>query len=264
MADLAVRLLNVSYASNGTQILSGIDLCFRPGLFNVVLGPNGAGKSTLIRIAAGSFAPSSGKVLYGDIPALSFDATTLARRRAVLSQQIELSLPLLVEDVVLMGRYPHYRDAPSIRDKEIVSRALDLVDMAGRRHQPYPTLSGGERQKTHLARVLAQIWDDDDDRDERILFLDEPTTSLDIHYQIHLLDTARKFLARRCTIVASLHDLNMAFDYGDHFFLLDFGRLLCEANGAGSIPKELIERVYRVRAEMIASADQIAYWRFRL
>lgn len=164
-----------------------------------------------------------------------------------------------------MGRYPHYRGTPSSRDKEIVSRALDLVDMTSRRRQPYPTLSGGERQKTHLARVLAQIWNDDDDRDERVLFLDEPTTSLDIHYQIHLLDTARKFLARRCTIVASLHDLNMAFDYGDHFFILDFGRLLYEADGARSIPKELIERVYRVKADWIGqSADQIAYWRFRL
>jgi iron complex transport system ATP-binding protein len=265
MADLAVRLLNVSYSSGGKQILSDLDICFRPGLFNVVLGPNGAGKSTLMRIAAGRFAPSSGKVLYGDLSALSLDATWLARRRAFLSQQIELSFPLLVEEVVLMGRYPHYRGAPSSRDKEIVSKALDLVDMGGRRRQPYPTLSGGERQKTHLARVLAQIWNDDDESEERVLFLDEPTTSLDIHYQIHLLDMARKFLARRCTIVASLHDLNMAFDYGDHFFLLEFGRLLYEAEGARSIPKELIERVYRVKAEMIGqSADQSAYWRFRL
>ena len=85
MADLAVRLLNVSYSSGGKQILSGLNICFRPGSFNVVLGPNGAGKSTLMRIAAGRFAPSSGKVLYGDLPAMSLDATWLAQRRAFLS-----------------------------------------------------------------------------------------------------------------------------------------------------------------------------------
>ncbi|HUI27692.1 MAG TPA: ATP-binding cassette domain-containing protein, partial [Candidatus Kryptonia bacterium] len=196
---------------------------------------------------------------YGDARVAALDSAALARRRAVLSQQIELTFPLLVEDVVLMGRYPHYRGQPSPRDTEIVSEALAEVDMVGRRLQPYPTLSGGERQKTHLARVLAQIWEGGE---ERVLFLDEPTTSLDIHYQLHLLDTARKFLGRGVTIVASLHDLNMAFDYGDRFFLLDSGRLVHEAETARAIPTDLIERVYRVKAAVGDSAGR--FLRFRL
>jgi iron complex transport system ATP-binding protein len=257
MADLVVRLRDVSYAVGAARILENIDLEFAPGCFNVVLGANGAGKSTLMRIAAGRLTPSSGDVLYGDAPVASLDAAALARRRAVLSQNVELNFPLSVEDVVLMGRYPHYHGAPSIKDTEIVSGALDLVDMTSRRHQPYPTLSGGERQKTHLARVLAQIWNDDDEED-RILFLDEPTTSLDIHYQLHLLDTARTFLARHCTIIASLHDLNMAFDYGDRFCLLESGRLVHD--GKAPVPKELIERVYRIKADV----EQTGHWRFRL
>ena len=265
MADSTIRLRNVSYAAGGAQILADIDVEFRPGRFNVILGPNGAGKSTLMRIAAGRLAPSSGEVLYGETPVASLDATTLARRRAVLSQHVELTFALAVEDVVMMGRYPHYRSAPADADKDIVAQALDLVDMTSRRHQPYPTLSAGERQKTHLARVLAQIWNEDANAQERTLFLDEPTTSLDIHYQIHLLDTARDFLKRRCTIVASLHDLNMAFDYGDHFFLLESGRLLHEADDVRAIPKALIERVYRVRADMVGeSADEAGLWRFSL
>ncbi|HTW35278.1 MAG TPA: ATP-binding cassette domain-containing protein [Rhizomicrobium sp.] len=260
MADAAVRIRDVSYAAGSVQILSAIALDFQPGRFNVVLGPNGAGKSTLMRIAAGRLAPTSGDVLYGETSVAAFDMTALARRRAFLSQNVELTFPLAVEDVVLMGRYPHYRGVPSLKDKEIVARALDLVDMTARRHQPYPTLSGGERQKTHLARVLAQIWNDEESAEERILFLDEPTTSLDIHYQLHLLDTAREFLKRRCTIVASLHDLNMAFDYGDRFFLLESGRLVHEADSARAVPKDLIERVYRVKAE----TGEGGYWRFRL
>jgi iron complex transport system ATP-binding protein len=260
MADAAVRIRDVFYAVGSAQILSGVALDFRPGRFNVVLGPNGAGKSTLMRIAAGRLAPSSGVVLYGATSVASLAAGALARRRAFLSQNIELAFPLAVEDVVLMGRYPHYRGTPSRKDREIVARALDLVDMTAKRRQPYPTLSGGERQKTHLARVLAQIWNDDDAAEERILFLDEPTTSLDVHYQIHLLHTARDFLERRCTIVASLHDLNMALDYGDHFFLLESGRLVHEADGRGAVPKELVERVYRVKADV----SEAGYWRFRL
>jgi iron complex transport system ATP-binding protein len=258
MAEPVIRLREVSYAVGHAQILAHVGIEFQPGRFNVILGPNGAGKSTLMRIAAGRLAPSSGEVLYGEWPVAALDATMLARRRAVLSQNVELTFPLSVEDVVMMGRYPHYRGVPSPRDREIVARALDLVDMTARRQQLYPTLSGGEKQKTHLARVLAQIWNDDDAGEERILFLDEPTTSLDIHYQIHLLDTAREFLARRCTIVASLHDLNMAFDYGDHFFLLESGRLVHECDRA--VPKALIERVYRVKAD----AGEDGHWRFRL
>src|SRR5580700_5530446 len=109
MADSTIRLRNVSYAAAGAQILADIDLDFQPGRFNVILGPNGAGKSTLMRIAAGRLAPTSGEILYGDTQVAALDAAKLARRRAVLSQHVELTFPLPVEDVVLMGRYPHYR-----------------------------------------------------------------------------------------------------------------------------------------------------------
>jgi iron complex transport system ATP-binding protein len=265
MADAPIRLRHVSYATTGVRILSDIDLAFRPGRFNVILGPNGAGKSTLMRIAAGRLTPSTGEVLYGDAAVASFDMAALARRRAVLSQHVELTFALAVEDVVMMGRYPHYRGAPAKLDRDIVERALDLVDLTARRHQPYPTLSEGEKQKTHLARVLAQIWNEDTAAPERTLFLDEPTASLDIHYQIHLLETARDFLKQRCTIVASLHDLNMAFDYGDHFFVLDSGRLLHEADSAGAVSATLIEQVYRVKAELLGTGtDRPGVWRFSL
>lgn len=255
MSDAAVRLENVSYAAGVVPILSGIDLAFRRGSFTVVLGPNGAGKSTLMRIASGRLAPKAGRVLLDGEPVAAIAPDTLARRRAVLSQNAELAFPLPVEDVVMMGRYPYYRGAPSPRDRAIVAEALALVDMTAHRHQPYPTLSGGERQKTHLARVLAQIWEGED----RILFLDEPTTSLDIHYQLQLLETARGFLARGCTIIASLHDLNMALATGDNFVLLDRGAIAFAADSAAALPREIIERVYRVKAE-----GETGAWRFRL
>ena len=155
LADVCVE--DVSFRMGKAQILHSIDLVFRKGKFNIILGPNGAGKSTLMRIAAGHPPPTSGRVLYGAEPIASWDSIALAHRRAMLSQQSELVFPLHVEDVVLMGRYPHYRATPSKRDREIVTEALLLVEMADRRHQAYPTLSGGERQKAHLARVLAQI-----------------------------------------------------------------------------------------------------------
>ncbi|MFI5232442.1 MAG: ATP-binding cassette domain-containing protein, partial [Gemmatimonadales bacterium] len=119
-----VELRGVQYRASGTRILHDVNLAFRPGRFNVILGPNGAGKSTLLKLATGLLKPSEGEVLYGGRNARDIDVNELARRRAVLSQHVELAFPLSVEDVVLMGRYPHYASVPGARDRDIVERAL--------------------------------------------------------------------------------------------------------------------------------------------
>ncbi|MGH7506798.1 MAG: heme ABC transporter ATP-binding protein [Longimicrobiales bacterium] len=255
----------VGYRAGGTLILDELNAGFPPRRFNIILGPNGAGKSTLLRIAAGLLQPSAGAVWYDDRALATFSVEELARKRAVLSQHVELTFPLPVRDVVLMGRYPYFGRVPTARDREIVERALELVGMVEKRMQHYSTLSGGEQQKVHLARVLAQIWNYDDHAEHKYLFLDEPTTSLDVHYQIHLLDIARDLLEHNCTVVAVLHDLNVAFHYGNAFFLLERGRLVLAADRAPDIPPELIERVFQVRARRVADpVGTDVFWRFSL
>jgi len=261
-----VELRDVSFRAGGTLILDRVSVQFRSGQFNVVLGPNGAGKSTLLRVATGLAMPASGDVTYGGRSVRDFDAESLARTRAVLSQHVELAFPLPVSDVVMMGRYPHYRRVPSPRDREIVDRALEMVGMTEKRDQAYPTLSGGEQQKVQLGRVLAQIWNFDvpvAERVHRFLFLDEPTSSLDVHYQIQLLDLARELLAYECTVVAILHDLNTALEYGTHFVLLDRGRVAHEAERAEDLGQAELERVFRVRARAV-NDDGRTFWRFTL
>jgi len=261
-----VEVKGVTYrvgGPNGPRILDDVTARFEACKFNVILGPNGAGKSTLLRVATGLLRPSAGEVRYGDRPVTAFGADELARTRAVLSQHVELAFPLRAEEVVLMGRYPHYGAAPTSRDREIVSRALEIVGMTEKRRQPYPTLSGGEQQKVQLARVLAQIWNLDDSHEHKYLFLDEPTSSLDVHYQLHLLDVARDLLAHNCTVIAVLHDLNVAFQYGEHLFVIDGGRIAYETSDASAISAELIERVFRVRATRLGE-DGHATWRFSL
>ena len=164
----------------------------------------------------------------------------------------------------MMGRYPHFGRVPSARDREIVQAALELVGMEGKAAQSYPTLSGGEQQKVQLARVLAQIWNYEDPSEPKVLFLDEPTTSLDIHFRIHLLDTTRALLDVNCTVVAILHDLNTAFEYGDAFFLLEEGRVVHDTREEGEIPLPLLERVFQVRARRVADPEGGGVWRFGL
>jgi iron complex transport system ATP-binding protein len=260
-----VEIRNVFYRAGDARILDHVSAEFRQNRFSVILGPNGAGKSTLLKIATGLLLPTEGDVLYGQRRLSEFSGDALARTRAVLSQQIDLAFSLSVRDVVLMGRYPHYGHAPSTRDLEIVAEAIDLVGLAEKRDQPYPTLSGGERQKTHLARVLAQIWKYESPRESRYLFLDEPTSGLDIHYEIHILDVARSLLALDCTVIAVMHDLNVALQYADDFFFLEGGRLVHQTGNKDAISRDLIEQVFHVNAHKVVDADDNqTFWRFGL
>jgi iron complex transport system ATP-binding protein len=260
-----VEIRDVSYEVNRARILDHIGTTFRTNRFNVILGPNGAGKSTLLKIATGLLEPTSGEVRYGDRRVGEFSGSLLAKKRAVLSQQVDLAFSLPLEDVVLMGRYPHYGHTPSTRDLKIVREAIEVVGLTAKKDQPYPTLSGGERQKAQLARVLAQIWRSDPAEEGRFLFLDEPTSGLDIHYAIHILNVARSLIELDCTVIAVMHDLNVALQYADAFFFLEKGRLVFETDDRGQISRELIERVFSVNAHQVIDAvDNQPFWRFGL
>jgi iron complex transport system ATP-binding protein len=262
-----VELRDVSYRAGEATILRDVSVRLEAGRMNVILGPNGAGKSTLLRIATGLAHPSTGSVVYDDRTLASFDDQELARRRAVLTQHVELAFPLEVADVVMMGRYPHFGRVPMARDREIVHEALSLVGMLEKAAQAYPTLSGGEQQKVQLARVLAQIWSTDSTGAQapRYLFLDEPTTNLDVHYQLHVLSIARTLVDERTTMIAILHDLHVAFQFGDHFVLMDRGRVAFEARSAREVPMDVLERVFDVRARPITDAATAeVFWRFEL
>lgn len=260
-----VELHSVEYRVGEVHILKNVSLRFRPHRFNVILGPNGAGKSSTLKISTGLAKATSGQVTYAGKPLASYRTVELARMRAVLSQHVELAFGLPIREVVMMGRYPHYGRAPSRRDRDIVTRTLDLVDMTAKSEQAYSTLSGGEQQKVQLARVLAQIWTEDGSGDEKFLFLDEPTAGLDVHYQIHILDIARELLRHRCTVIAILHDLNIALQYGNSFFMISKGRLVHETDDPDDIRRELIEEVYGVRAHRILDPEtNQGIWRFSL
>jgi iron complex transport system ATP-binding protein len=245
----------VSYRAGGKQILDAVTLNFRANRCNVLLGPNGAGKTTLLRIAAGLLRPSAGTVTWAGAAIAGTGLEALARRRGFLSQHVELPFALEAAAVVRMGRYPHHGEAPARRDAEIVRDALALVGLSDKAAQNYATLSAGEQQKVQMARVLAQIWDAGGGGAGRYLFLDEPTTNLDIHHQLQLLEITRGLLRGGCTVVAILHDLNLALQYGDCFFVLQGGRVVREADDSGGISRELIEDVFGVSAHAVADAE---------
>lgn len=229
---LAARGLVFSVDGGRKTLLTGVDLDLRPGEFHAIIGRNGAGKSTLLKLLTGEVAPSSGEIELWQTPLGRYRPRQLARNRGVLAQHTELHFDYRALEVVLIGRIPHQRN--QIETDEDVSIALDClhrVGLAGYEDRNYLTLSGGEQQRVHLARVLAQITpgsarrDRADDRPP-LLFLDEPTSSLDLHHQNQVLEIARS-LARdhSATILAVLHDLNLAARYADTITLLSAGRV---------------------------------------
>lgn len=150
---------NIHYRIGEKQILNGISAQFNPGQFNMILGPNGSGKSTFLKVFSGEIQKYDGNVFYDDKKIALYKKEELATYRAVMSQQPELSFPLMVEEVVMMGRYPHFTFNPNKKDTSICNQVMERMNLTSFKERNYLTLSGGEKQRVQFARVLAQVWE---------------------------------------------------------------------------------------------------------
>lgn len=245
---LTARQLSV--LRGGRAIVDTVSATFRPGRLSVVLGPNGAGKSTLLRVLTGTLKPDRGEVLLGDRSLHTLAIEELAQRRAVLVQESMLQFDFSVEEVVLLGRIPHLTGWESAHDHDACERALALMELTAMRYRRYPTLSGGEKQRVHLARVLAQLdTGGQSTHEERWLFLDEPTSALDLRHQHSTLALARQLaVAQGLGVIAVIHDLNLALSYADEVLVLADGRTAAHGTPDDVLTAELIHRVYGVHA----------------
>lgn len=243
---------DLSYTIGSKALLQGITCSFLPGKTNLIIGPNGAGKSTLIRLLSGQLRPTSGEVFYHrDQNIRNLPAAELARSRALLSQNVELAFPLRVAEVVMMGRYPHFSYQPSAHDHEICAAAMRFFDVTDLSERNYLTLSGGEMQRVHFARVAAQIWDSSQ-KTSRYLLLDEPLTYLDIYYQIDFMDKLVELVrGHNLVVVGVVHDLNLASKYADYLVLLQQGNLIAQGTKNEVLTRALIREVYKMDVEVM-------------
>jgi len=241
---------NISYSIGKKSILSKVSAEFLPGEFNMILGPNGSGKSTFLKIFSGELHSNEGDVLYDGKKIRSIKNDELAKYRAVMSQQPELSFPLMVDEVVMMGRYPHFNFNPNKKDIAICEEVMERLNLSSFNERNYLTLSGGEKQRVQFARVLAQIWEQPVEG-TRYLFLDEPLTSLDINYQQEFLQVAREFTSKDTVLVAVMHDINLATQYADRLFFLKQGELIAQGKPKDILNEALIKKVFDVNVKLI-------------
>lgn len=245
-----LKLDNISYQIRKKNILGGINLTFEPGKISMILGPNGSGKSSLLKIFSGAERHFNGKVYYNGIDLSSISNEILAKKRAVLSQQSQLQFPLPVKDVVMMGRYPHFSFQPSKEDEEISEEVISKMQLKHLQNRNYLTLSGGEKQRVHFARVLAQLWSIPEN-DNRYLFLDEPLNSLDINFQQEFLQIAKSFINPQTIIVAIVHDINLAIRFSDQVSFLKNGQVVASGIPNDIVNPDILDDVFGVKTMVI-------------
>lgn len=244
---------DVTIQRSGQRLLACVSLSVTPGQVHAILGPNGAGKSTLLGVLAGDLPPDSGRVTLDDRDLSNWELSALARRRAVLPQQESLRFGFTTAEVVFdLGRLP-WGEADGDLRRRIVSQAMQATGVEAMAAQRYPTLSGGERARVQLARVLAQLAGDP--AEPRYLLLDEPTASLDLAHQYQCLHQMRRFAANGGGVLAVLHDPNQALAFADRVTLLQHGRLVASGAAAEVLSAERLSALYGIELGVHVSAS---------
>lgn len=234
---MMLSVADVTFGYRSAPVLEDVSFTVRPGEFLAVLGNNGAGKSTLLRCVTRMIRPQTGVVLLGEDDVHLMSGTERARRIGYVPQRAEAS-HMTVYDTVLVGRTPHITWSASHRDHHVVEDVLAELGLEDLAMRPIDELSGGELQKTIIARALAQ--------EPRVLLLDEPTSSLDLRNQLDVLETVKRVTsAQGVAVIAVMHDLNLALRFADAFLLLSDGRVHA-CGGPGVVTPESIAEVYGV------------------
>ena len=226
----------------GTRILRGVDATMDRGRFVGLVGPNGAGKTTLLRTIAGAITPDSGSITVAGERIGDLSSKATSRLVTTVPQDTTVAFEFDVRTVVEMGRHPHRSRIGgwTNADTAAVERALDRTDTQRFADRVVTTLSGGERQRVLLARALAQ--------ETPVLLLDEPTGSLDINHQVRTLELVRDLVAGGRTVIAAIHDLDLAARYCDHLVLLSDGEVVADGTPASVLTESAVGEAFDARA----------------
>ncbi len=238
---MSISIADVHWAASKAVIIDGVSLDVQPGMMLGLLGPNGSGKSSLLRLICRLRQVKSGVITLGGADIGSMRRHEIARRVALVEQQVTTEADVTVLEVVRLGRTPHKITLSPWQDKDeiAVRNALQDVGLTDKVDRLWHTLSGGERQRVQIARALAQTPSE--------LLLDEPTNHLDIQHQLEVLDIVAKL---PITSVVALHDLNLAAMFCDRLAVLKAGRIVAGGTPEEVLTEQLIRDVFGVRAHI--------------
>lgn len=236
---------NISLHLSGFDLLRNISLEVEAGAVTAIVGPNGAGKSSLLKVLTGEVTATRGDVYLNQRELTHWPLLDRAQMLAVLPQHTLLNFPFTADEVVGLGRIPHQTGVT--KDNQIITQALDLVDASYLQKRFYTQMSGGEKQRVQLARVLAQIWQPSD-HGEQFLVLDEPTSAFDLSHQQLTLDIVRQLAERGVGVLMVVHDLNLAARCADNLVVFDGGVIAAQGKPKDILSEQLIDKVFGVKS----------------
>ena len=222
---LALHLKSVSYVINNKKIINDISFQIELNDFVSIVGPNGSGKSTLIKLISGDIMPDNGDIDVLGKGQSDWDILDLAFRRSILGQFNNLSFAFTAMDVLKMGVYPLKNKTLTVNVDNVYEKLLKVFDLDDLKYQIYTTLSGGEKQRVQLARVISQIWTSNT-FNNKLLILDEPTSFLDIKHQLSLFSFLKDLNRMGLTIVMVMHDINQAVINSNKIMFLKEGKMI--------------------------------------
>ena len=250
---MEVKQLSFSYDS-AKNILHEIDCTIESGKITTIIGPNGCGKSTLLGILSKNYSPYQGEVIIDGKEICHYSPKEFAQKLAVVHQQNEAPIDLTVDKLSSFGRLPHRTLFGRMKkeDEDAIEWALSCTNLQKKRNQRLNELSGGEKQRVWIAISLAQKTP--------ILFLDEPTTYLDIYYQLEILELVKILnKAYGFTIVMVLHDINQALRYSDYIFAMKDGKVVKAGEPDEVITEKMMKKVYDVEV-VIKRDDEVGLY----
>ena len=233
-----IEINNLSFSFD-QEVLRDININIERGKFYTILGPNGSGKTTLLRILSKSLNSCKGEIFIDEKELTQIKPKRLAKEMAVVSQNTEIEFDFSVQGIVLMGRTPHISRfcSESEKDIEIAMDAMKMTNTWELRNKSINALSGGERQRVVVARAIAQ--------ETKIILLDEPISHLDIHHQIEIMNQLKELNQNKnITIIAVLHDLNIAAAYSDRMILMFDKVVYKDGTPEEVLTEEIIKKVY--------------------
>lgn len=244
----AITMRNVSLRFGNKTVLDKVNLSFGTGQLTAILGPNGTGKSSCLKVITQELAIKKSKsyeLSYDDLlifgqSANSWQASELAKSLGVLPQSSNLTFNFSVKEVVELGAIP--LSISHCQRAETVNEMMERVGVTQLKSARYPLLSGGEKQRVHLARVLTQL---SLSGDKKIVLLDEPTSALDIEYQHKVLLLAKQLAQAGAAVIIVIHDLNLASQYADRLVILNNGHIVADGSPSQVITEENISKVYQ-------------------
>lgn len=250
MKQPILQLKNVSFAYGMDPVLKNLSLDVQRAEFIGILGPNGSGKSTLLKLLGGILQSDSGNVLFKDKELHDYKRKILAQSIAWIPQEHPMVFPFQVAEIVLMGRHPYLSPLTfeGQKDYEIAERAMETTETTHLSSRPFNEISGGEKQRVMLASAITQ--------EPEAMLLDEPTTALDIKYQLEILKILQRLNRDNgMTLVLAMHDLQLASKYCNRLILINKGQIVKDGTPDQVLQKEILESVYDVRIKIFRDEE---------